>query len=104
MKIESVMMVSLIIIFLAFLKIIWLMILAHVILSWLINFRVLDINNQLVLQLWRGLGNFFEPTYNRIRNFLPNTNGLDLAPLVVLFGIYALEVIIKNNFSGYLIN
>ncbi len=96
-------MVSLIIIILAFLRVVWFMIMIHILLSWLINFGILNRNNQLVLQVWRGLGNVFEPTYRRVRSFLPHTSGLDLAPLVVLFCIYAIEVIIKNNFSSHLL-
>ena len=55
-------------------------ILAHVIMSWLISFQVLNIRQPLVSQIWYGLGRLLEPLYAPIRRILPPM-GLDLAPL-----------------------
>ena len=38
----------------------------------------------------------------RIRNFLPQTGGLDLAPLVALIAVYALRIILINNASAFI--
>ena len=38
-----------------------------------------------------------EPIYGPIRRILPPMGGLDLAPLVVLIGLYALRIILANN-------
>ena len=38
-----------------------------------------------------------EPIYAPVRRILPNMQGLDLAPLVVLIGVYALRIILVNN-------
>ena len=75
-------------------------ILAHVIMSWLINFQVLNIRQPLVSQLWYGLGRLLEPLYAPIRRILPPM-GLDLAPLVVLIAIYALQIILRNNVAAF---
>lgn len=75
---------------------------AHVIMSWLINFQVLNLRQPLVAQLWTGLNRLLEPVYNRIRRFLPQMGGLDLAPLVVLLGLYALQIILANNRGFFL--
>ncbi|WP_390911532.1 YggT family protein [Pseudosulfitobacter sp. SM2401] len=56
----------------------------HIIMSWLINFQVLNLHQPLVSQIWYGLNRLLEPLYNRIRRFLPDTGTLDLAPLVAL--------------------
>ncbi|MCK4860467.1 MAG: YggT family protein [Rhodobacteraceae bacterium] len=72
-------------------------IIAHIIMSWLINFQVLNINQPLVGQLWRALNQLLAPMYNRIRRLLPQMGGIDLAPLIVLVGIMILRVIIRNN-------
>lgn len=74
-------------------------VIAHIIMSWLINFGVLNMNQPLVAQLWDGLNRLLQPIYDPIRRFLPNMGGLDLAPLVVILGVYALEIIIYNNAS-----
>lgn len=79
------------------LDIVWFFIIAHVIMSWLINFQVLNLNQQFVAQIWYGLNRILEPIYAPVRRILPNMQGLDLAPLVVLIGVYALRIILVNN-------
>ena len=61
------------------------------IMSWLINFNVLNLGQQFVAQLWYGLNRLLEPIYTPIRNFLPNTNPLDLAPLVAFIIVISLR-------------
>ncbi|GAA6160738.1 YggT family protein [Ruegeria sp. HU-ET01832] len=90
-------MLSLIQILLLILDIVWFIILAHVIMSWLINFQVLNLHQQLVAQIWYGLNRILEPIYGPIRRILPNMGGLDLTPLVVLIGVYAARIILINN-------
>lgn len=81
------------------LDVIWFLILVQVILSWLINFQVLNLRQPLVAQIWDGLNRLFDPIYSRIRRLLPDLGGIDLAPLVLLLGIYALRIIISNNIA-----
>ncbi|MDZ4087075.1 MAG: YggT family protein [Tabrizicola sp.] len=76
-------------------------ILAHVIMSWLINFQVLNIRQPLVAQIWYGLNRLLEPLYAPIRRILPPM-GLDLAPLIVLIAVYALQIILTNNVAAFL--
>ncbi|KAF0116443.1 MAG: hypothetical protein FD150_392 [Rhodobacteraceae bacterium] len=77
-------------------------ILAHVIMSWLINFQVLNIRQPLVAQIWSGLNRMLEPLYGPVRRILPAMGGLDLAPLVVLIAVYALQIILRNNVALFL--
>lgn len=77
-------------------------ILAHIIMSWLINFQVLNLRQPLVGQIWDGLNRILEPIYSRVRSVLPQMGGLDLAPLVVLLGVYALRIILINNASAFI--
>lgn len=79
------------------LDIVWFFVIAHIIMSWLINFQVLNIHQPIVGQLWRGLNQLLAPLYNRIRRILPQMGGIDLAPLVVLVVIIVLRIIIRNN-------
>ncbi|HBM58060.1 YggT family protein [Salipiger marinus] len=79
------------------LDLIWFIIIAHVIMSWLINFQVLNLRQPLVAQIWDGLNRILEPAYSAIRRILPPMGGLDLAPLVALIAIYALRIILANN-------
>lgn len=72
-------------------------IIAHIIMSWLINFQVLNLRQPLVAQLWDGLNRVLEPVYGRVRSFLPQMGGIDFAPLIVLLAVYALRIVIVNN-------
>ncbi|MCC5957953.1 MAG: YggT family protein [Rhodobacteraceae bacterium] len=90
-------MLSLIQIILLVLNVAQFMILAHIILSWLINFQVLSLNSPIVGSIWDGLNRLLEPAYTRIRQFLPDLGGIDLAPLVALLIIYGLRIILINN-------
>ncbi|WP_371038062.1 MULTISPECIES: YggT family protein [unclassified Rhodosalinus] len=79
------------------LDVLWFLVLAHVIMSWLINFQVLNLRQQLVAQIWDGLNRIMEPIYQPIRRILPPMGGIDFAPLVTLIGVYALRIILVNN-------
>ena len=79
------------------LDVLWFIMIAHIIMSWLINFQVLNLRQPIVAQMWHGLNRLLEPIYSRIRRFLPAMGGLDLAPLVALLGIIAIRIILRNN-------
>ena len=65
--------------------------LIHIIMSWLISFQVLNLGQQFVAQIWYGLNRLLEPIYTPIRNVLPDTRPLDLAPLVAFVIIISLR-------------
>lgn len=90
-------MTSLALIVLLAIDIAFFIVLIHIVMSWLITFNVLNMQQQFVYQIWSGLNRLLEPVYGPIRNALPQAGGLDLAPLVFIFGLYALEIIIRNN-------
>lgn len=75
---------------------------AHVIMSWLINFGVLNMRQPIVAQIWSGLNQLLEPVYGPIRRILPAMGGIDLAPLIVILGLYAVEIILRNNAALFL--
>jgi YggT family protein len=74
-----------------------LIVIAHVIMSWLINFQVLNLRQPLVAQVWDGLNRLLDPIYTRVRSVLPQMGGIDLAPLVVLIGVAVARIILMNN-------
>ena len=63
----------------------------HIIMSWLINFQVLNLLQPMVAQIWQGINRLLEPIYQPLRRVLPNTNPLDLAPLVAFVIIISLR-------------
>ncbi len=86
------------------LSVIWVVMIVHIILSWLISFQVINIRQPAVAQIWYGLNRLLEPVYGPIRRLLPKTQGLDLAPLVAFIALIILQNILRNNagfFLGY---
>jgi YggT family protein len=72
-------------------------IIAVAVLSWLIAFNVINIQNDLVRSIWNGLNALTEPALRPIRRFLPNMGGLDISPIILLFVIFFIERIISYN-------
>lgn len=94
-------MLSLFQILLMILSIAWWIVIIHIIMSWLINFQVLNLHQPLVAQIWYGLNRLLEPIYTPIRNALPQMGGLDLAPLIVIVILYAAQIVIRNNMYAF---
>ena len=63
----------------------------HIIMSWLINFQVLNLHQPIFGQIWMGLNRLLEPIYTPIRRVLPDTRPLDLAPLVAFIAVIFLR-------------
>jgi len=89
-------------ILLMLLSVVQFIVIAHIVISWLISFQILNLRQPLVAQLWYGLNKLLEPLYSRIRQFLPNMGGLDLAPLIVLLIIFGLRIILFNNAATFM--
>ena len=69
---------------------IWIVI-ASAVLSWLVAFEVINMRNRFVFLVGDVLNRLTEPVYVRIRRYLPDLGGLDLSPLVVIFGLVFLR-------------
>lgn len=82
--------------------VIWFIMIAHIIMSWLISFQVLNPYQPIVNQIWNGLNRLLEPIYGRIRRYLPDTGGIDLAPLVAFIGLIAIQIILRNNYALFM--
>ncbi|MBV7408286.1 YggT family protein [Maritimibacter sp. DP1N21-5] len=90
-------MLSLLQILYAITSVVWFIVIVHIIMSWLINFQVLNLRQQFVAQLWYGLNRLVEPVYGPIRRMLPNMGGIDLSPIFVLLALFAIRTVINNN-------
>ena len=66
-------------------------VIAAVIVSWLVNFGVINIHNQIARMVVTALFALTEPVFRQIRRVIPPFGGLDLSPLVVIFAIYFLD-------------
>ena len=84
-------------------SIVWFIMIAHIVMSWLISFNVLNTRQPMVAQIWYGLNRILEPVYGPIRRILPATGGIDFAPLVLFFILILLQRALNSPglFSSY---
>lgn len=54
------------------------------VLSWLIAFNVVNMQNRFVRAVVTGLDRLFDPLLRPIRRVLPDMGGIDLAPMVLI--------------------
>ncbi len=68
----------------------WLIIFT-VIVSWLVAFDVLNTRNRWVYKLCDLLNRLTNPVVQRVRRFVPPLGGIDITPMIIIFGIYLLQ-------------
>ena len=76
-------------------------IIVQAVMSWLVAFKVLSIQNPTVRSIWGGLERVTEPVYAPVRRIIPPLGGLDLTPMAVLLIIFFLQRLIVR--YGYTI-
>lgn len=72
---------------------VWVVI-AGAVLSWLIAFNVVDPRNQIVGSIGNILYRVTEPVLAPIRRILPDLGGIDLSPIVLIFGLFLVQRIL----------
>ena len=66
-------------------------IIIQIVLSWLIAFNVVSMQNDLVRQLVESLHRITKPLYRPVRKILPDLGMIDLAPMVVILIVMILR-------------
>ena len=56
----------------------------YVIMSWLVNFGVINTQNRLVHLVMDFLFRITEPALRPIRKFIPNLGGMDISPIILV--------------------
>lgn len=72
---------------------------ASVILSWLINFNVINTRNQFVAMIVESLWRLTEPGLRPIRRILPNLGGLDISPVVLILLLIFVQNLLLELFT-----
>ena len=85
------------------LNILWWIIIASAVLSWLFAFNIVNPRNQFGGMIGEFLYRVTEPIYRPIRRVLPDLGGIDLSPLVVLLGIFFLQQLIIYSIAPVLL-
>jgi YggT family protein len=79
---------------------VWWLILASVVMSWLFAFNIVNVQNPTVRQIAHGISRVTEPMLAPIRRILPSMGGLDLSPIILLIGLeflrrFVIEMLFK---------
>ena len=72
----------------------------NAVLSWLVAFRVLNIENRFVYSVLEFSYKITAPPLNIIRRYLPNFGTIDISPVVLIFLLYFLRNLVFE-FFGY---
>ena len=83
------------------LNVLFWIIIAQVILSWLLAFNVLNTGSNGVRTVAVALDRITAPLYRPIRRILPDFGGLDFSPLVILLLIEVIEKLLAGVVAQY---
>ena len=83
--------------------VIWAIILSAL-MSWLIGFNIVNINNKMVYIIADFLNRLTEPFLSPIRRILPNLGGIDLSPVVLILLLIFLKDLVNNNYYDFINN
>ena len=70
-------------------------VIVNVLISWLIAFNVLNIQNRFVYSILELTYRLTDPFLTRIRRFLPNLGSFDISPIILLLLIWFIEMCMK---------
>ena len=82
---------------------IWAIILSAL-MSWLIGFNIININNKIVYIFADFLNRLTEPFLSPIRRILPNLGGIDLSPVVLILLLIFIKDLVNNNYYDFINN
>ena len=71
-------------------------IIVQAIMSWLLAFNVINLQNDIVSAIWTALDGLTAPIYRPIRKIMPDFGQIDLTPMVVIIGIVILQRVLDG--------
>lgn len=75
-------------------------ILVDVVMSWLINFQVINGASPFVRQVHTFTFKMTNPAYKKIRSVVPPIGGLDLSPLFLILGVEVVKWVVVSVFAS----
>ena len=79
---------------------IWILII-NAVLSWLVAFNVLNVQNRFVYSILEFSYKITAPPLNFIRRYLPNFGSIDISPVILIFLLYFLRNLVFEFFGYY---
>ncbi|MCB5426553.1 YggT family protein [Altererythrobacter sp. CC-YST694] len=77
-------------------SIVTVIVIVQFVLSLLISFNVVNMQNNLVASLWRAVNAILDPMLNPIRRIMPDTGMIDFSPMVLLILLRILAIVLSN--------
>lgn len=68
-----------------------LLLIVYVVISLLLSFNILNRNQPLVSTIYQALGRLLEPLLQPIRKLLPELNGIDVSPILLIIALNFVE-------------
>ncbi len=75
-----------------------LIVILEVAMSWLIAFDIVNKNNEAAKNLTEQLSKVTGPAYKHLRKYVPPIGGIDLSPLILIFGVQLLGGLLASLF------
>jgi YggT family protein len=69
----------------------------NIILSWLIAFNVVNMQNRLVVTILYATNRLTDPLLNPVRRVLPNLGGIDISPIILVLCLLFIQDYIRFN-------
>ena len=63
----------------------------YIILTWLVNFNIINTGNRFVYSILDALYRLCEPSLNFVRRYIPTFGAIDLSPIVVYLSLWFMK-------------
>jgi len=78
------------------LRLLSIVVIVQVVVSWLVAFNVVNLQQPFVRSLYNGMERMTEPLYRPIRKILPDFGGLDFSPIILLLLIQVASMLVTG--------
>ena len=72
-------------------------VIANVVVSWLIAFNVVNMQNRFVVTILYATNRLTDPLLNPVRRILPNLGGIDISPIILVLCLLFIQDYIRFN-------
>ncbi len=93
---RGIFMASLIMLLIFMLDVYFWILIAAVLVSWLVVFNVINPRHKGVGMICELLNRMTNPVLAQIRRFVPPIGGIDISPIIIIFGIYFLQKLLYS--------
>ena len=75
-------------------------VIVNAVISWLVTFEIVSRRNAFVAQIWDTTQKLTDPLLRPIRKLIPPIGGIDLSPIVLIFGLQLVNGLLTSATCG----